>query len=91
MDVNRLACSLEMYLGEDVLRMKTGDLMPVQWKGYMSGIQAYQGEILDKTDVNNSSLDNIGMHSVRAECTLASITQLTIYRKHASPVVSSLF
>jgi hypothetical protein len=38
--------------GEDVLRMKNGELSPVQWKRYMSSIQAYQGEILDKEDVN---------------------------------------
>jgi hypothetical protein len=38
--------------GEDVLRLKSGDLVPVQWKGYMSGVHAYQGEVLDKVGAN---------------------------------------
>ena len=51
MDVNHLACSLELYLGEDVLRGAEGELMPVQWTGYNQRLNAYQGEILDKKGV----------------------------------------
>ncbi|RKD88146.1 HEPN/Toprim-associated domain-containing protein [Mangrovibacterium diazotrophicum] len=50
MDINRLACSIEMYLGQDILSQKEG-LMPIQWKGYDSKLKKYQGEIIDKTKV----------------------------------------
>ena len=51
MDVNGLAGSLELYLGEDVLARTEAQLMPVQWKGYEQRMEAYQGEILDKPGI----------------------------------------
>ena len=48
MNVNGLAGSIELYLGTDVLKDSEGNLMPVQWKGYMSKIKSYQGEVLNK-------------------------------------------
>jgi hypothetical protein len=48
MNVNRLAGSIELYLGRDVLTGDDGDLTPVQWKGYMSKVHAYQGEVINK-------------------------------------------
>lgn len=48
MNVNGLACSIEMYLGQDVLRNETNDFVPIQWKGFDTGMQAYQGEVLEK-------------------------------------------
>ena len=56
MDVNGLAGSFELYLGEDVLRDDDGALSPVQWTGYDRRVRAYQGEILDKQNV----LDRFG-------------------------------
>jgi hypothetical protein len=47
-DINGLACSIELYLGIDVLRDEKGDLIPVQWKGYSQSLNKYQGEILNK-------------------------------------------
>jgi len=49
MNVNGLAGSIELYLGADVLKDNEGNLMPVQWKGYMSKIKSYQGELLYKS------------------------------------------
>lgn len=49
MNVNRLAGSIELYLGIDVLKDEEGNLMPVQWKGYMSKIKSYQGELSNKS------------------------------------------
>jgi HEPN/Toprim N-terminal domain 1 len=49
MNVNGLAGSIELYLGADVLKDDEGNLMPVQWKGYMSKIKSYQGELLNKS------------------------------------------
>ncbi len=50
MNINGLAGSIEMYLGEDTLTEKKG-LIPVQWKGYDSTLNKYQGEIIDKNTV----------------------------------------
>ena len=47
MDVNGLAGSIELYLGPDVLT-DSGDLIPVQWKGFDEGVRRYQGEITRK-------------------------------------------
>ena len=51
MDVNGLAGSIELYLGEDVLRNSDGLLTPIQWTGYDRKQNAYQGEILDKDKI----------------------------------------
>lgn len=51
MDINGLAGSVEMYLGDDVLKDKSGELVRVQWQGYMSRIGKYQGSLLDKAGV----------------------------------------
>jgi hypothetical protein len=48
MDVNGLAASIELYLGEDVVRDEGGDLIPIQWKSYDPSLKRYQGEITDK-------------------------------------------
>ncbi|WP_326625014.1 MULTISPECIES: HEPN/Toprim-associated domain-containing protein [unclassified Streptomyces] len=48
MNVNRLAGSIELYLGKDVLESPDGELSPVQWKGYMHKVRAYQGEVTNK-------------------------------------------
>ncbi len=53
MNVNGLTGSIELYLGDDVLRYANGNLTPVQWRGYYSGLRQYQGEILDKTELQN--------------------------------------
>jgi hypothetical protein len=48
LDVNGTAASIELYLGRDVLE-QDGQLCPVQWAGYSQSLNAYQGELLDKT------------------------------------------
>jgi hypothetical protein len=50
MNVNGLACSIELYLGRDVL-MNDGRLHPVQWKGFDEGLRRYQGEITNKSQI----------------------------------------
>ncbi len=49
-NINGLACSIELYLGTDVLE-KDGDLIPIQWKGFDSLTSRYQGEILEKAAI----------------------------------------
>jgi len=50
MDVNGLAGSIELYLGEDVLR-DGRRFIPVQWTGFDIGLQRYQGEVLEKQKI----------------------------------------
>ncbi len=54
MDVNRLAGSIELYLGRDVLEVSNGELTPVQWKGYMHKVRAYQGEVTNKGSLQDA-------------------------------------
>lgn len=44
MDVNGKAGSLEMYLGRELLTVD-GELVPVQWMGYVEGQKGYQGAL----------------------------------------------
>lgn len=53
MNVNGLAGSIELYLGDDVLRYADGNLTPIQWRGYDTGLRQYQGEILNKIELQN--------------------------------------
>jgi hypothetical protein len=50
-DINGLACSIELYLGKDILSDKNINLTPIQWKGYIQSIKKYQGEILNKEEI----------------------------------------
>jgi hypothetical protein len=52
MSVNGLAGSIELYLRNDVLRDESGNLMPIQWRGYEKGVNKYQGEILNKSNLH---------------------------------------
>ena len=53
MNINGLACSIELYFGADVL-IQDGKLTPVQWKGYDESINQYQGEILNKKTIQDA-------------------------------------
>ncbi len=50
-DINELACSIELFLGKNLLQVN-GEYIPVQWKGYNSKLNRYQGEILNKNEIN---------------------------------------
>ena len=50
-NVNGVAASIELYLGEDVLRGEDGGLTPVHWKGFNERIGRYQGVVLNKAAV----------------------------------------
>lgn len=49
MDVNGLAGGIELYFGDDVLRRDDGTRVPVQWRGLIAAMGEYQGELLDKS------------------------------------------
>lgn len=48
LDVNGMAASIELYFGDDVLRLDDGNLVPIQWTGYDKAARKYQGEVLEK-------------------------------------------
>ena len=47
MDINGLACSIELYFGEEILK-RNGKYIPITWKAYNDREKKYQGEIQDK-------------------------------------------
>jgi hypothetical protein len=51
MDVNGLAGSVELYFGRDVLTRQNGSLTPVLWRGFDQALGRYQGEIMDKAEL----------------------------------------
>lgn len=55
-DVNGLACSIELYFGRDVLADPEHGFVPIQWKGYNQGLRQYQGEILNKSRLQEQYL-----------------------------------
>ena len=44
MNINGKACSIELYLGKDVLT-KDDEFIPIQWTSYKNKIGTYQGDI----------------------------------------------
>jgi hypothetical protein len=50
MDVNGLACSIELYLGREALT-GAGGLSRVRWTGYNSKMGRYQGAVEDKSAI----------------------------------------
>lgn len=54
LDVNGLAGSLELYLGQDVLAEANAEnLAYVQWKGYSERLGKYQGEVMHKSRIQD--------------------------------------
>ncbi len=52
MNINGLACGVEMYLGRDILT-KENKLIPIRWKNFNDKENKYQGEILEKAYVQD--------------------------------------
>jgi len=57
-DINGLACSIELYFGEDVLK-ENGTLTPVQWKGLDNGIKKHQGVIKNKNKLKQKFMKKL--------------------------------
>lgn len=57
-DINGLACSIELYLGVDALCVG-GKEQPIQWKGYDESIRQYQGEIQNKKLIQKAFFDKL--------------------------------
>lgn len=50
-EVDRRACSLELYLGREALTDASGNFRPVRWTGFNEKLGRYHGEIAGKGDV----------------------------------------
>ena len=53
LDINGVAASIELYLGEDVLRVDENKFVPIQWTGYDKFVKKYQGEVLEKAQLQS--------------------------------------
>lgn len=58
MDINGSAGSIEMYLGKDILT-KNNELEKVIWTSYKEDVKKYQGELINKKEVNKRFGDMI--------------------------------
>jgi hypothetical protein len=47
-NINGMACSIELFFGKDILQQDDGTFTPVRWTGYKDRIDQYQGEIKNK-------------------------------------------
>lgn len=52
-DINRRACSIELYLGQDILKDDAGAFIPVKWGGWDTRQKDYQGEIMQKKQIQD--------------------------------------
>ena len=50
-DINGRAASIELYLGKRNLLGNGGILTPIRWRGYSDRMDAYQGEIENKSEI----------------------------------------
>ena len=60
-NVNGRACSIEMYLGIDILTDADNQLAPVKWRNIEPQINTYQGEISRKADLQKKYLKKVGI------------------------------
>ena len=67
MNVNGMAGSIELYLGQDVLKNCMGDLAPVQWTGYNRKLEVYQGEVIHKRKIHKAFFDKLALCEAHPE------------------------
>lgn len=51
LDINERAASIECFFGEDILRDQEARLTPIQWTGWNANLKQYQGELINKREV----------------------------------------
>ncbi|MGK0365367.1 MAG: hypothetical protein ACI85O_002433 [Saprospiraceae bacterium] len=59
LNINGLAGSIELYTGQDILKDENGDYIPVQWKGYSTKLEKYQGELINKREIQSNFKNKI--------------------------------
>lgn len=58
-NINGLAVSIELFLGKNILTNSTGKLRPVVWSSYLKGVDKYQGEIIEKNEIQEDFLQTL--------------------------------
>jgi hypothetical protein len=58
MNINGLGCSIELYLGKEILTLDN-EYIPVHWIAYDESVKAYQCVINKKTDIQNLFRDKV--------------------------------
>ncbi|MGB1205807.1 MAG: HEPN/Toprim-associated domain-containing protein [Chitinophagales bacterium] len=58
LNVNGLAGSIELYLGEDCLKIDNR-LTPILWSNYVKQLNAYQGSVMNKKQIQDKFRDKI--------------------------------
>jgi hypothetical protein len=71
MDVNGMACSIELYLGREALSDAAGNLRPVRWTGWDSKMGQYQGEVEGKALVQQRFFDILETRASPSEARVA--------------------
>ena len=62
-----MAGSIELYLGQDVLKDRKGGLSPVQWKALDSKLRVWQGEVIDKKNIQEAFFRKLGQCEAHPE------------------------
>ena len=65
MNVNGIAGSIELYLGEDVLKTDSKNLTPVQWIGYDRHLKKYQGEVTEKDRLHTRFKEKLATYKLK--------------------------
>jgi hypothetical protein len=60
-DVNGAACSIELYLGRDVLTNPHGALHPVRWTAFIQGVNCWQGAVEGKAEIHERFWEKAGV------------------------------
>ena len=58
MNINGLACGIEMYLGENLLK-SDDTYIPIRWKEYNESIKKYHGVLSEKELIQNKFRERI--------------------------------
>jgi hypothetical protein len=66
-DINGAACSIELYFGRDILE-RSGQLVPVKWRGFNESVKRYQGEIQFKDSLKSAFLAKV--NAARSDSTV---------------------
>ncbi len=59
LNINGIAASIELYFGQDILKIDGQNFSPIQWTGYDSNLKKYQGEVIDKKKLQERFIEKI--------------------------------
>jgi len=65
-NISGLAAGIELYLGADILTRSNGTLREVRWTGYSKKVGGYQGELVEKAEVQDLFLKKLAERSTSA-------------------------